>query len=80
MATVLDARGLRDMPFSDAVKRQTETPRADWPVRGPRTTMWVLHFMLRMAGGPMARHSRWMAMMQALETDDAAKLHETLCR
>ncbi|CAK0845235.1 unnamed protein product, partial [Prorocentrum cordatum] len=80
MATVLDARGLRDMPFSGAVKRQTETPGADWPVRGPRTTMRVPHFMLRMAGGAMAWHNRWMAMMQALETDDAAKLHETLCR
>ncbi|CAK0800960.1 unnamed protein product, partial [Prorocentrum cordatum] len=80
MATVLDARGLRDMPFSDAVKRQTETPRADWPAKGPRTTMWVLHFMLRMAGGAMAWHNRWMAMMQALETDDTAKLRETLCR
>ncbi|CAK0840106.1 unnamed protein product, partial [Prorocentrum cordatum] len=80
LATVLDARGLRDMPFSDAARRQTETPRADWPVRGPRTTTRVLRFMLRMAGGAMAWHSRWMAMMQALETGDTAKLHETLRR
>ncbi|CAK0831114.1 unnamed protein product, partial [Prorocentrum cordatum] len=80
MATVLDARGLRDMPFSDAAMRQTETARADWPARGPRTTTRVPHFMLRMAGGAMARHNRWMATTQALETDDTAKLHDTLRR
>ena len=79
-AIVMDARGIRDMPFTDAVKLPTDTVRADWPVKGPRTTMWVLHFMLRMAGGALAWHNRWMAMMQALETDDSAKLHESLCR
>eukprot|EP00959_Pyramimonas_sp_CCMP1952_P392207 8218449-Pyramimonas_sp.AAC.1 len=58
------------MPIRGAVKRQTETPRADWPVKGLTTTMWVLHFMLRMAGGATAWLNRWMAMKQASETDD----------
>eukprot|EP00959_Pyramimonas_sp_CCMP1952_P291378 6095085-Pyramimonas_sp.AAC.1 len=42
--------------------------------------MWVLHFMLRMAGGATAWLNRWMAMKQASETDDADRLCETLRR
>ncbi|CAK0838172.1 unnamed protein product [Prorocentrum cordatum] len=80
MALVLDGRGFRDITFSDAVKLQTETVRADWPVKGPRTLPWVLGFMLRMAGGAMAWHNRWIAMMQLGESDENVKLHETLCR
>ncbi|CAK0816539.1 unnamed protein product [Prorocentrum cordatum] len=80
LATVLDARGVRDMPVRGAVKRQTETPRADWPAKGLTTTMRVLHFMLRMAGGATAWLNRWMAIKQASETDDADRLCETLRR
>ncbi|CAK0883156.1 unnamed protein product [Prorocentrum cordatum] len=80
LATVLDARGVRDMPVRDAVKRQTETPRADWPVKGLTTTTRVLHFMFRMAGGATAWLNRWMAIKQASETDDTDRLHETLSR
>ena len=67
LAIVLDGRGNRDISFGDAVKLQTETARADWPVKGPRTMLWVLGFMLRMAGGAMAWHNRWIAMMQSPE-------------
>ncbi|CAK0821218.1 unnamed protein product, partial [Prorocentrum cordatum] len=80
MALVLDGRGVRDIALSDAVKLQTETARADWPVKGLRTLLWVLGFMLRMAGGAMAWHNRWIAMMQLGESDESVKLHETLCR
>eukprot|EP00959_Pyramimonas_sp_CCMP1952_P006037 126447-Pyramimonas_sp.AAC.1 len=68
------------MPVRGAVKRQTETPRADWPAKGLTTTSRVLHFMLRMAGGATARLNRWMAIKQASETGDADRLCETLCR
>ncbi|CAK0863616.1 unnamed protein product, partial [Prorocentrum cordatum] len=60
--------------------RQTETPRADWPVNGLTTTMRVLHFMLPMADGATSWLNRWVAMKQASETDDADRLYETLCR
>ena len=80
MALVLDGRGLRDLSFADALKRQTETIRADWPVKGPRTMLWVLSFMQRMVGGAMAWHTRWLAMMQLGDSDENVKLHETLCR
>ncbi|CAK0911449.1 unnamed protein product [Prorocentrum cordatum] len=80
LATDLDARGVRDMLVRDAVKRQTETPRAGWPVKGLTTTMWVLHFMLPMADGATSWLNRWVAMKQASETDDADRLCETLCR
>eukprot|EP00959_Pyramimonas_sp_CCMP1952_P161970 3386539-Pyramimonas_sp.AAC.1 len=33
-----------------------------------------------MAGGAMAWHNRWIAMMQLGESDENVKLHETLCR
>ncbi|CAK0857904.1 unnamed protein product, partial [Prorocentrum cordatum] len=80
MALVLDGRVFRDIAFSDAVKLQTETVRADWPVKGPRTLLRVLGFMLRMAGGAMAWHNRWIAMAQLGEHDENVELHETLCR
>ncbi|CAK0838468.1 unnamed protein product, partial [Prorocentrum cordatum] len=80
LATDLDARGVRDMLVRGAVKRQTETPRADWPVKGLTTTMWVLHFMPPMADGATSWLNRWVAMKQASETDDTDRLCETLCR
>ncbi|CAK0811879.1 unnamed protein product, partial [Prorocentrum cordatum] len=80
LATDLDARGVRDMLVRGAVKRQTETPRADWPVKGLTTTMRVLHFVLPMADGATSWLNRWVAMKQASESDDADRLYETLCR
>ncbi|CAK0792587.1 unnamed protein product, partial [Prorocentrum cordatum] len=44
MALALGGRGFRDISFSDAVKLWTETVRADWPLTGPRTLLWVLGF------------------------------------
>ncbi|CAK0792755.1 unnamed protein product, partial [Prorocentrum cordatum] len=80
MALVLDGRGLRDLSFGDALKLQTETVRADWPVKGPRTLLWVLGFMQRMADGFMAWHTSWSAMTKLGEHDESAKLRETMRR
>ncbi|CAK0826416.1 unnamed protein product [Prorocentrum cordatum] len=80
LAVARDSRGRRDRSFGDALKEQTECERDDWPALGPRTLLWVLQFMLRMAGGTVAWHTRWLAVMGLAEGDEAAKQHETICR
>lgn len=34
---------------------------ADWPIAGPRTTMWVADFLNRRGGGPLDHHRWWLA-------------------
>ncbi|CAK0831634.1 unnamed protein product [Prorocentrum cordatum] len=80
LAAARGSRGRRDRSFGDALKEQTECEREDWPALGPRTLLWVLQFMLRMAGGAVAWHTRWHAVMGLAEGDEAAKQHETICR
>ncbi|CAK0818371.1 unnamed protein product, partial [Prorocentrum cordatum] len=80
LAVVRDSRGRRDRSFGDALKEQTECERVDWPVLGPRTLLLVLQFMLRMAGGAVAWHTRWLAVMGLAEGDEAAKQHDIICR
>ncbi|CAK0864242.1 unnamed protein product, partial [Prorocentrum cordatum] len=75
-----DTRGRRDRSFGDALKEQTELEREDWPVLGPRALLWVLTLMLRMAGGAVAWHTRWLAVVGIAESEEAAKQHETICR
>ena len=71
---------LYHLSLADALRRQTETTRADWPVKGPRMLRWVPSFMQRMAGGPMAWHTRSRAMMQLGGRGEKVKLYETLPR
>ncbi|CAK0856048.1 unnamed protein product, partial [Prorocentrum cordatum] len=70
LAAARDGRGQRFLDFREGVLAQSERARADFPVRGPRTTHWALQSIQRRGGSPLARHSRWRTEM-GLDPDDA---------
>ncbi|CAK0898236.1 unnamed protein product, partial [Prorocentrum cordatum] len=60
-AVVRGARGVRRADFRVMVAQMVEFPWPDWPVRGPRTLLWVLQHMAQRSGTPTAHHQRWLA-------------------
>lgn len=66
--------------FRDATERCDPAPCADWLVRGPRTTAWVLRFLVGNGGTPMARHARFKAETGATTSDPEISSHESLCK
>ncbi|CAK0875113.1 unnamed protein product, partial [Prorocentrum cordatum] len=62
-----DAPGFWFREFRLAVERMVETPLNDFPVRGPRTTLWFCRFTVANLQTPLGRHASWKvgAKMQA---------------
>eukprot|EP00959_Pyramimonas_sp_CCMP1952_P233178 4872942-Pyramimonas_sp.AAC.1 len=56
-----DVSGARFREFRLAVEGMVETPVNDFPVRGPRTTLWLCRFMVANGQTPLGRHARWKA-------------------
>eukprot|EP00959_Pyramimonas_sp_CCMP1952_P452222 9466201-Pyramimonas_sp.AAC.1 len=51
--------GNRRREFREAVLACREDQWAGWPVRGPRTALWVLRYIIEHGGTPTGMHSRW---------------------
>ncbi|CAK0906897.1 unnamed protein product, partial [Prorocentrum cordatum] len=80
LAAARDGRGQRRLDFREGVLAQSEHAWADFPVRGPRTTHWVLQCIQQRGGSPRARHSRWLTEV-GLDPDDAGvEMHLLCCR
>ncbi|CAK0851368.1 unnamed protein product, partial [Prorocentrum cordatum] len=78
LAATHDGRGQRFLDFREGLLAQSEHAWADFPVRGPRTTHWVLQHIQRHGGTPLARHSRWRSE-NGLDPDDAGVEVHLLC-
>ena len=48
----------------------------DWPVKGPRTTHWLMDFVERFGGCPLSRHMRWIMETSASAKSPLAQEHE----
>ena len=68
------------LEFRDAVGQMQESALPDFPVQGPRTTLWVCRFLVENGGSPMARHSRWRSEGQLLASEGGVGEHERCCR
>ena len=79
-AIVLDAQGVRYIDFRAAVIRMRELPWGDWPLKGPRTLLWVLNFICRNGGTPIGRHTKWKAEAYLDEEDPGVDVHLLRCR
>ncbi|CAK0867752.1 unnamed protein product [Prorocentrum cordatum] len=75
---MIDSMARRNRPFSDSLALLTETPWADWPVRGPRTLKWVCHFLAANGGSPVARHHRWKTDCR-LSSEGGVDEHLRIC-
>jgi hypothetical protein len=80
LAIVRDALGHRYRDFVAAVKDMREDPWDDWPITGPRTTLWVLQFICENGGTPMGRHTKFKGDCRLQSTDPGVIAHEKACR
>ncbi|CAK0850032.1 unnamed protein product [Prorocentrum cordatum] len=72
-------QGVRYREFRAAVTTSTVTPFADWPVRGPRTLLWVSKFIVANGGSPVARHNRWKAEARLSGSEPGVEKHLRVC-
>ncbi|CAK0851426.1 unnamed protein product [Prorocentrum cordatum] len=75
-----DLQGQRHADFRTAVMGMSEGAFPDWPVRGPRTALWVLKFMEAHGGTPTGRHSRWLSETRLQGHEPGVDEHERACR
>ena len=78
-AVVRDLRGVRRADFRLMVAQMVELPWPDWPVRGPRTLLWVLQYMSQRSGTPTAHHQRWMAETGLDPGSPGVDIHQMGC-
>ncbi|CAK0856355.1 unnamed protein product, partial [Prorocentrum cordatum] len=79
-AIVLDSQGVRYVDFRTAVMRMHELPWHDWPLKGPRTLLWVLNYICRNGGTPLGRHTKWKAEAYLDDEDPGVDVHLLCCR
>lgn len=79
LAVAYDHSGQRHRDFRSAVPLLTQDAWADFPVRGPRTTLWVLRFMSEQGTTPRGWHKKWRTEMRLQLSDQGVSLHELAC-
>ncbi|CAK0842885.1 unnamed protein product [Prorocentrum cordatum] len=80
LSVVLSHEGERRRDFAAAVCGMTETTWAFWPLRGPRTVIWCLRFIVQQDHSPKARHTRWKHECNLSITDVGVSDHELCMR
>ncbi|CAK0851969.1 unnamed protein product, partial [Prorocentrum cordatum] len=80
LPVVYDMVGNRRREFRDAVLACREDQWEGWPVRGPRTTHWVLRYIVDHGGTPTGMHSRWRSEARLQEHEPGVQEHERACR
>ncbi|CAK0847525.1 unnamed protein product [Prorocentrum cordatum] len=68
-------RGERTRSFQSARGAFTEETFDDFPVRGPRTTGWLMEAFHRSGQSPVARHHWWRQMLGATTADPGIDDH-----
>ena len=51
--------GERSRTFASAVASMEQIEMSDWPIRGPRTALWLMRFIQTYGSGPLSRHTKW---------------------
>ncbi|CAK0910187.1 unnamed protein product [Prorocentrum cordatum] len=72
--------GVRYVDFRAAVVRLHELPWGDWPLKGPRTLLWVLSFICRNGGTPLGRRTKWVSEGHLEADDPGVDIHLLCCR
>ena len=80
LALAVDAHGQQHRDFRDAVLAMQEVALRSWPVRGPRTLLYVLKYLADHGPTPIAWHPRWQAHYGLSDGDEGVAPHLMLCR
>lgn len=79
LAVAYDPSGQRHRDFRIAVPLLMQDAWPDFPVRGPRTTLWVLRFMSEQGTTPRGWHQKWRTEMRLQLSDQGVSLHKLSC-
>jgi len=79
LAVRFDRTCKRHREFRAFIEQISQDDWEDWPIQGPRTTAWVLQFMLEHGGTPRGWHRRWMAEPRLSQVDKGVDVHELAC-
>jgi hypothetical protein len=75
-----DARDKRYVSFKEGVDRLKERVFDDWPIEGPMTFLWVVHFIAQTFGTPTAFFQRFCADGKLSAVDPGIVTLEVLCK
>lgn len=73
-----DNDGKRHREFGEAVRGMKQEISEDFPLRGDRTTAWLLRYIAEHGGTPDGRQTKW-ASEQKIDKDSAAYIVHDLC-
>ena len=80
VAVCFDEAGQRFREYREGVRRCSEETWGDWPIRGPRTVVWLLRFFRDNGGSPVAYFSKFKAEGKLNATDPGIDEMERACR
>lgn len=80
IAVKYDWRGERHRSFAEAIDMMSEGAWADFPVKGPRSALWVGRFCKEHGGSPSVMHQAWKTNCKLTDQDNGVALHEMCCR
>ena len=80
LAPGYDSQGNRHRECRDSLHLLFETPFPDWPIPGPRTTLWVVSFMVHLAGSPLGWFTKFRSDMGLSFADEGIEELERLCK
>lgn len=75
-----DGQDQRFRNFRECVNMSNSPEWPDWPLTGPRTTLWCLKWMLNRSGSPTAWHQQWVSLGKLNHSDPLVLAHEFACR
>ncbi|CAK0892485.1 unnamed protein product, partial [Prorocentrum cordatum] len=73
-----DAGGTRVRDFAEAVDIMSSNPQLDFPVLGPRTTLWLVQQFKRLGQTPLQRHMWWRQTQNLTAADAGVDEHQFL--
>ena len=76
LSILRDPSGNRWRDFRATINDLVESEWDAWPVRGPRTLLWVCRFIAAHCFNPMGRHTQWLQLTGLKQDDPAASDHE----
>ena len=73
-----DQRGERSRDFAVTTKELSETEFKHWPLRGPRTCLWLLSAIRQQGYTPAGRHVWWKQSLGLASADPGVEEHGIL--
>jgi len=75
---LVDRTGERWRDFANVVTKVQFSEVDNWPLEGPRTSLWVIKFVARNGGSFQGRHTKWVSENRLERSDPLVQEHDTI--